>query len=80
MKPSYEKRRQPDSNYQSSDYKSNALTTPPQTAAAESRKNLSYLCILELALTLSLGEEVNYLTLRVQFYANKHDKRRDTNP
>ena len=27
-----------------------------------------------------LGEEVNYLTLRVQFYANECNGRRDTNP
>ena len=35
---------------------------------------------LALTLTLILGEGVNYLTLRVQFYANKCNEGRDANP
>ena len=33
-----------------------------------------------LALTLILGEGVNCLTLRVQFYANECNEGRDANP
>ena len=33
----------------------------------------------ELTLTLILGEGANYLTLRVQFYANECNEGRDTN-
>ena len=35
---------------------------------------------LALTLTLILREGVNYLTLRVQFYANECNEGRDANP
>ena len=35
---------------------------------------------LALTLTLILGEGVNYLTLRVQFYTNECNEARDANP
>ena len=34
----------------------------------------------QLPILYILGEGVNYLTLRVQFYANECNERRDANP
>ena len=53
-----------------------------RTVAAEAMENLWYLC------TVAgpdpdpnpRGEGVNYLTLRVQFYANECNEGRDANP
>ena len=66
------------SNPRPQDHQSNALTTRLPTAAAESTENLWYLCtvLIDVYVTSSDPEPnprggVNYLTLRVQFYANE---------
>ena len=75
-----------DSNHQSSDYKSNALTTRLPTAAAESTENLCYLCTDLINVYCGSPDPdpnsrgVNCLTLRVQFYANECNEGRDANP
>ena len=65
---------QTDSNPGPHDHQPNTLTTRLPTAAAES------VYVASLTLTVILGEGVNYLTLRVQFYANECEEGRDVNP
>ena len=68
---------------------SSPTTTGPTTASGESKENLWYLCTTLLILLMytvaspdpdpdpNPREGFNYLTLRVQFYANEG---RDANP
>ena len=67
-----------DSNPGPHDHLPNALTTRLPTAAAESAENLSYLCSQLINVYVASPDPdrnprggVNYLTLRVQFYANE---------
>ena len=81
-----------DSNREPHNQQSNALTTRLPIAAAELTENLWYLCTTLLTLlmyTVAIPDPdpdpnprggVNYLTLRVQFYANECNEGRDANP
>ena len=69
---------QTDSNPGPHDHQPNALTTGLPTAAAEWKENLRYLCSQVINVYVASPdpdrnrrEGVNYLTLRVQFYANE---------